>query len=56
MTQMNLVQAINSGLRDAMRQNEDEDWWLVRLASQAKAGDEEKDLAFDLVVVGIFNE
>ena len=40
----------------SMRENSDEDWWLVRLGSKAKAGDAEKDMTFDLVVVGYFNE
>lgn len=40
----------------SMRENEEEDWWLVRLGSKAKTEEQTKDLVFDLVVVGIFNE
>ena len=44
------------GKPGSLRENASEDWWLARLAGRAKAGGKEKDLAFDLVVVGVFNE
>ena len=36
----------------AMRHNEDEDWWIVQLNGQAKAGDTAHDLRLDFVVAG----
>ena len=36
----------------SIRNEEQHDWWIVRMASKAKAGDKSKDLPIDLIVVG----
>ena len=36
----------------SIRNNEEHDWWIVRLQSKAKAGATAKDLKLDLVVAG----
>ena len=36
----------------AVRHDEDRDWWIVRLNSTAKAGEQSRPLGFDLVVAG----
>ncbi len=40
----------------SIRHDEENDWWLARLAGKVKVGDEVKDLSIDLVVVGFTEE
>ena len=40
----------------SIRHDEENDWWIARLQGIAKAGDQSKDLVFDLVVVGFAEE
>lgn len=39
-----------------IRNNAEKDWWIVRMQSKVKIGEELKNLALDLVVVGIASE
>ncbi len=40
----------------AIRHNEEHDWWIITVQSDAKAGDKARKLPIDLVVVGISSE
>ena len=40
----------------AIRTDVEKDWWIVRLSSTLKAGDETKTLALDVIVVGTASE
>jgi hypothetical protein len=44
------------GKAPAIRTDAEKDWWIVRLASTLKAGDETKALALDVIVVGAASE
>ena len=39
-----------------MRNDEDHDWWILRVRTPAKAGGAAKNLDLELVVVGIVEE
>jgi len=40
----------------AIRTNVEKDWWILRLASTLKAGDETRSLALEIIVVGTASE
>jgi hypothetical protein len=46
----------SSGQRPSIRHDEEHDWWIAEIQGKAKAGEQVRDLAVDLIVVGHASE